>query len=64
MKSIYCAKYSHWSFTPFYGFIKSEKNSDIIGIIYKFASNNSFYSYLSSKEVDDIFITTTILRIY
>lgn len=56
MKSIYCSKYSYWSFTPFYGFVKWEKSSDIIGIIYKYASNNSLYSYLSSKEADDIFI--------
>ncbi|KAK8883528.1 hypothetical protein M9Y10_042620 [Tritrichomonas musculus] len=65
----FCSNYSHRVFTPFYGFVKSENNDDIIGFIYKYMSNNSLSSYLSSKKAykekdeDDIFIMTTILRI-
>ena len=56
--------YSHRCFVKFYGFLyeKGEK----VGFIYEFMSNGSLSSYILKKQdkTDDLFILTTIIRLY
>ena len=60
----FCRNYSNRCITPFYGFLKDEESSQIIGFIYEFMSNSNLSQFVKSNfNFDEKWDFMTTLRI-